>query len=33
MISKLYENDKYLNKNIEYIFGNEIIEYDLDYDD
>ena len=29
MISKLYENDKYLNKNIEYIFGNEIIEYDL----
>lgn len=29
MISRLYENDKYLNKDIEYIFGNEIIEYDL----
>lgn len=29
VISRLYENDKYLNKDIEYIFGNEIIEYDL----
>ena len=29
MVSELYKRTMYLNKNIEFIFGKEIIEYDI----